>query len=102
MSGAGEGPARPPAASQTPAMGPANPVQGWLGLSEAAAYLGVSVSAVKVWRRMGTFPAACMLGRLPRWARGDLDQWVASRREKAGRRSGVIQWTRRSSRTERL
>lgn len=55
----------------------------WLGIAEAADHLGVSVGAVKRWRRLGMFAPAVMLGaRRPRWKAADLDRWAESRRER--------------------
>jgi len=54
----------------------------WLNVSQAARYLGVSTHGIRAWRRRGTFPPACRLGRLPRWKAADLDRWLESRRER--------------------
>ena len=55
---------------------------GWLDTAGAAAYLGVSVSAVKRWRRLNAFAPAVLLGRIPRWQKRDLDRWCEARRER--------------------
>ena len=59
---------------------------GYLTLGQVAAYLGLSLGAVKGLRRRGTFPAALLLGpRSPRWRRSDLDIWANGQRERGGR-----------------
>jgi excisionase family DNA binding protein len=75
-----------------------NPESGYLAPAMAASYLGVSLAAVRAWRKAGRFPPAYMLGRLPRWRREDLDAWARTRRERI--RTGLYTIGVRPSRGE--
>lgn len=48
----------------------------WFNTQEAARYLGVSASWLHKRRADGKFPAWHRIGRLVRYAKGDLDRWV--------------------------
>lgn len=46
-----------------------------------AAYLGVSFRTVEDWDKKGVGPARLSLpGRLRRWKRGEVDEWLAARK----------------------
>lgn len=48
--------------------------------SEAAEYLKMSASSLNKMRVYGTGPAFCRAGRLVRYRRGDLNDWIIARR----------------------
>jgi len=45
---------------------------------EAATYLGVSLSGMRKWRARGYGPKYCRFGKIIRYKRSSLDQWVDS------------------------
>jgi Helix-turn-helix domain len=52
---------------------------------QAAEMLGCTVSALRKWRLLGRGPAYCKVGRLVRYAEGDLQEFLtASRVQPAG------------------
>lgn len=51
-----------------------------LSTDEAAAWIGVSRSCLEKWRASGLGPPHLRIGRLVRYARGDLNSWLESRR----------------------
>ena len=57
---------------------------GYLSPGEVAAYLNVSLHAVRAWRKRGRFPAAYRFGKLLRWRRVDIEAWATTRRERGG------------------
>ena len=54
-----------------------------------ARHLGVTVHAIRAWRKRGKLPPACKFGKLVRWVRGDIDKWVIEKKEKLARRSRI-------------
>lgn len=57
---------------------PADPAL--LTRAEAAAYIGVSVSALAHWACEGRGPIRCVIGRSSYYRLSDLDTWIESRR----------------------
>lgn len=51
----------------------------WYKTDEAAAYLGLSVAALRNWRIRGGGPVYKKLGRIVRYTQDDLDAWLAER-----------------------
>jgi hypothetical protein len=47
---------------------------------EASQYLCCSVAALRKWRLLGKGPAYCRVGRLVRYAEGDLQEFLATNR----------------------
>ncbi len=47
-----------------------------VGIKEAADYLGCSVAALRTWKRQGRGPKYFRLGKLLRYRRTDLDEWI--------------------------
>ncbi|MCL2489502.1 MAG: helix-turn-helix domain-containing protein [Propionibacteriaceae bacterium] len=52
-------------------------------IDDLAGYLGVSKSTVYDWRNRGQGPVAHRLGKHLKYARADVDAWLASRRDDA-------------------
>jgi excisionase family DNA binding protein len=52
-----------------------------LTIEDVAARLAVSVGCVRAWRIKGEGPPAIRVGNSLRWAEGDLEAWLDSRRE---------------------
>ena len=46
-----------------------------LGIADAAAYLGVSISSLRRWADRGEIKAARLPGGTRRFERGELDRW---------------------------
>lgn len=59
--------------------GPAS-VDVYLSETEAAKRLGLSERTLQAWRCRGEGPTATRLGRSVRYAVGDLEQWLQSRK----------------------
>ena len=53
----------------------------WLGLSDAAALLGVHPSTLRLWADRGDLPAHRTPGNHRRFRRADIENWAAARRE---------------------
>jgi predicted DNA-binding transcriptional regulator AlpA len=51
----------------------------WLGVKEAAAYLGHTIKTLHTYRWLGVGPRCRKIGRRVVYARGDLDAWRAER-----------------------
>lgn len=49
----------------------------WIGIEEAANYLGVTKDTIRNWIRKTDIPAR-KIGKLWRFKRSELDQWVLS------------------------
>lgn len=49
----------------------------WIGIEEAASYLGVTKDTVRNWIRKTDIPAN-KIGKLWKFKRSELDQWVKS------------------------
>ncbi len=47
-----------------------------VGIKEAADYLGCSVAALRTWKRQGRGPKYFRLGKLLRYRKTDLDEWI--------------------------
>jgi len=77
----------PPIALQS---GPREAVEGeYLSPEGVAQHLGVTVHAVRAWRKRGMLPPACKFGKLVRWIRGDIDKWAVDKKERVERRSRI-------------
>lgn len=63
--------------------------QGYLSMADMATYLGVTISTVRAWRKRGLLPPAYKFGRLVRWSRATIDQWVAARAEETRKRRAI-------------
>jgi len=48
----------------------------WLSEKEAAAYLSVSLSTIRRWRRSHTGPDVCRFGGVVRYLKGALDAFI--------------------------
>jgi len=53
----------------------------YLNTKQCAAYLGMSVSSMEGWRTRGVGPAFSRIGTSVRYAKSDVDAFVASRRK---------------------
>lgn len=51
----------------------------WLTVDEVANYLGVSRRTIYIWLAEGTIPSVELPGRIRRFDRAAIDQWVRSR-----------------------
>ena len=70
--------------------GPGGAVEGeYLSPEGVAQHLGVTVHAVRAWRKRGMLPPACKFGKLVRWVRGDIDKWAVDKKERVERRSRI-------------
>jgi excisionase family DNA binding protein len=49
---------------------------------DVAALLKVQPRTINEWQRQGRFPAPVRLGRLRRWRRSDLDQFIIEQTER--------------------
>jgi len=49
----------------------------WIGIEEAAAYLGVTKDTIRNWIRKKNIPAH-KIGKLWKFKRSELDEWVKS------------------------
>jgi len=49
----------------------------WIGIEEAAAYLGVTKDTIRNWIRKNNIPAH-KIGKLWKFKRSELDEWVKS------------------------
>ena len=47
-----------------------------VGIKEAADYVGCSVAALRTWKRQGRGPKYFRLGKLLRYRKADLDEWI--------------------------
>ncbi|CAN7753960.1 helix-turn-helix domain-containing protein [Paenibacillus sp. LjRoot56] len=54
-----------------------NIIDNWIGLEEAANYLGVKKETVRTWINKTEIPAH-KIGKLWKFKRGELDSWVKS------------------------
>ena len=50
-----------------------------LSLEEASQYIGVSQAALRTWKRDGKGPVFFRAGKLLRFRKCDLDNWIESR-----------------------
>ena len=50
-----------------------------LSLQQASQYLGVSQAALRTWKRDGKGPVFFRAGKLLRFRKSDLDQWIQKR-----------------------
>ena len=48
----------------------------WLSEKEAAAYLDVSISTIRRWRRIGNGPVSFRIGGIIRYQQADLDTFI--------------------------
>ena len=55
----------------------ANPAVSWLTAAELAAELGIPKQTIYKWRTEGKGPRGHKLGRHLRFARRDVDEWLA-------------------------
>ncbi|MEY8393145.1 helix-turn-helix domain-containing protein [Lachnospiraceae bacterium 45-W7] len=49
----------------------------WIGINEAAEYLGVNKDTIRNWIQMTDIPA-CRMGKLWKFKKSELDEWVKS------------------------
>lgn len=54
-----------------------NNVDSWIGINEAAAYLGVTKDTIRNWIKKSDMPAH-KIGKLWKFKRSELDAWVKS------------------------
>ena len=57
----------------------------WLTPASAAKYLDSTPKALESWRRHGTGPAFSRVGRIVRYRKADIDQWLTNARREAKR-----------------
>lgn len=50
----------------------------WIGIEEAAEYLGVTKDTIRNWIRKGSGIPAVKIGKLWKFKRSELDAWVKS------------------------
>lgn len=50
----------------------------WINLEEAADYLGVNKDTIRNWIRKATGIPACKIGKLWKFKKSELDEWVKS------------------------
>ena len=55
-----------------------NQSESWIGIEEAAEYLGVKSATVRSWIRKGTGIPAHKIGKQWKFKRSELDAWVQS------------------------
>ena len=51
---------------------------GWIGINEAAEYLGVTKETVRNWIKKKADLPAHRIGKLWKFKRSELDEWIAS------------------------
>lgn len=49
----------------------------WIGINEAAEYLGVNKDTIRNWIKKTDIPA-CKMGKLWKFKKSDLDNWIKS------------------------
>ena len=49
----------------------------WIGINEAAKYLGVNKDTIRNWIKKTDIPA-CRMGKLWKFKKSELDEWVKS------------------------
>lgn len=54
-----------------------NYVESWIGIEEAAKHLGVTKDTIRNWIKKTDIPA-CKIGKLWKFKRSELDEWVKS------------------------
>jgi len=54
-----------------------NNIDSWIGINEAAAYLGVTKDTIRNWIKKSDMPAH-KIGKLWKFKRSELDAWVKS------------------------
>lgn len=54
-----------------------NNIDSWIGINEAAAYLGVTKDTIRNWIKKSDMPAH-KIGKLWKFKRSELDVWVKS------------------------
>ena len=57
------------------------PESEFLTPEDIADLLTVSIHTVRAWRKTGLLPPAYKIGRLVRWSRSDIHQWIRMQRE---------------------
>ena len=58
-----------------------------------AGLLDVPVDTIRGWRKRGILPPPIKLGKLIRWPRKGIDEWLKGRQETDTKgRSGTLQW----------
>ncbi len=50
----------------------------WIGIEEAAEYLGVNKDTIRSWIKKDTEIPACRIGKQWKFKRSELDAWVKS------------------------
>lgn len=56
----------------------------YLGPEDIATMLGVSLHTVRAWRKHGRLPPAYKVGKLLRWDRVGIENWLRAHLEKPG------------------
>jgi excisionase family DNA binding protein len=56
----------------------------YLGPGDIATLLGVSLHTVRAWRKHGRLPPAYKVGKLLRWDRASIEDWLRGHLEKPG------------------
>lgn len=54
-----------------------NYAESWIGIEEAAKHLGVTKDTIRNWIKKTDIPA-CKIGKLWKFKRSELDEWVKS------------------------
>lgn len=54
-----------------------NYAESWIGIEEAAKHLGVTKDTIRNWIKKTDIPA-CKVGKLWKFKRSELDEWVKS------------------------
>ena len=55
-----------------------------VSMQEVADYLGVSLQTFKDWRKHGRGPLGYRVGKYAKFRLSEVDEWLASRRERTG------------------
>ena len=63
---------------------PAKPL---FSIVEVADYIGVVPGTIRNWVKKGEFPEPLSLGKLVKWRREDIEEWLANRPQGFGSKS---------------
>lgn len=61
---------------------------GWIGIEQAAQYIGVNKDTIRNWIKKGTIPAN-RVGKLWKFKKSELDEWIKSGRSANASQSEV-------------
>lgn len=62
--------------------------EGWIGIEQAAQYLDVNKDTIRNWIKKGSIPAK-KVGKLWRFKRSEIDEWIKSGRSANASQKGV-------------